>query len=357
MTVQEARQTIGLVALVRDETETIERTLQAVSPIIDHWTIIDTGSADDTKGRAARALNGIPGTMWSRDWIGFAHNRTEALELARGTADYHLFLDADLLCELDLPLPELTADAYNLRFAGDFRMSLPLLLRDGPAWKWTGAAHAYLDVPDGASVADLPNIVLHETRTLSPRADKIQRDAELLEREISPRTIFYLAQSYRDLGHTRPAADLYRLRARLSAANPEEVFWSLYQEGVLRFELDGLAAATPILLEAWQRRPSRAEPLWKLAREHRLAGQPEVALLFAERAARIPMPDDPGFVLAWIYEWGARMEVALCHQWLGNTFAALSYYRALEHLALDDEPAGFVRDQIAILSTREAVAA
>lgn len=345
--------------LVRDEADALERTLVPLLELnlIDTYTIVDTGSTDNTIERALELLAGIPGQIHERPWHGFAHNRTELLELAAGTCDYHLCLDADLIVEQHAPLPELTADAYMLTFAGDFRMALPLLLKDGPTWEWKGAAHSYLDAPAGTVYADLPELTLHETRGSSPRTDKIQRDAELLEAELSPRTIFYLAQTYRDLGYTTEAADLYRLRIRLSAESPEDVFWACYQEGLLRLEADGLERATGVLLEAHQRRPSRAEPVWKLAREYRLKGQPHAALLFAQAAAALPAPADRGFVLAWIYEWGAKMELALTLRALGRHLEALDVFHELAELDLDDEPALFIRDQILDLTASEVVTA
>lgn len=340
---------VGLVMIVRDEEHALPATLAAVRPLISHWTIVDTGSTDRTKDVIREQLADVPGTLAACEWSGFADARTAALRLAQGTAGYHLMLDADLILEQTGPLPDLTADAYLVELAGDFRMGLPLLTRDGLDAAYVGAAHAYLELPPGARVDRLPQLRIHETRTASPRADKIERDAALLEAEISPRTIFYLAQSLRDLGHAREAADLYRFRIRLSAASPQDVFWACYQEALLRLELDGLGAATAVFLEAWQRRPSRAEPLWKLAREYRLAGQPHAALMFAEQACAIPDTTDEGFVLAWVYEWGCLMERALCYRALGHHDRALADMRELDRLSLAGEPGEFVAKQLADL--------
>jgi predicted Zn-dependent protease len=54
------------------------------------------------------------------------------------------------------------------------------------------------------------------------RAEKLQRDIGLLEHDLQrqpedARSIFYLAQSYRDLGDEERAVELYRRRAELGA--------------------------------------------------------------------------------------------------------------------------------------------
>lgn len=336
--------TIGLAMIVRDEATVITQCLERALPLIDTWTIIDTGSEDETVEIIKRALDGVPGQMHHRDWVGHSHNRTELLELARDTADHLLLLDADLLLTIDGDLPTLTSDMYVARLDGDFSHTLPLLVnghREG--WRYEGAAHAVLTAPGPFSVEELQNARLTETRGSSPRSDKIQRDAQALEQEIDPRTIFYLAQSYRDLGYDEAAADLYRLRVRHSSTHPQEVFWACYQEGLLRIQSD-FARGCAILLEAWERRPSRAEPLWKLAREHRLLGQAHPALLYAEQACRIPQPNDNHFVLTWIYQWGCLMERALARQATGDTDGATRDF--LQLAERDDEAGAFAREQL-----------
>ena len=84
--------TICLVMIVRNEAAVIRRCLESVKPLIEHWVICDTGSTDDTPEAIRQTLSGIPGTMHQVPWVDFGHNRTEALKLARGKADYHLLI-------------------------------------------------------------------------------------------------------------------------------------------------------------------------------------------------------------------------------------------------------------------------
>ncbi|WP_197911988.1 glycosyltransferase [Kineobactrum salinum] len=81
--------------IVRDEAAVIERCLASVRPYIDYWVIVDTGSIDDTPARIRAALADIPGELYHCRWRDFGFNRSDALERARGKADYLLFLDAD----------------------------------------------------------------------------------------------------------------------------------------------------------------------------------------------------------------------------------------------------------------------
>src|SRR6266446_2172189 len=87
--------TICLCMIVKDEAAVICRCLESVKPIINHWVICDTGSTDRTPDIIRETLSGIPGTLHQVPWVDFGYNRTQALKLAKGKADYHLLLDAD----------------------------------------------------------------------------------------------------------------------------------------------------------------------------------------------------------------------------------------------------------------------
>jgi hypothetical protein len=63
-------------------------------------------------------------------------------------------------------------------------------------------------------------------------------------------------------------------------------------------------------LEAWELRPTRAEPLHQIARVYRLMGHPRLGFLYAKMAADIPYPaDDILFVSEDIYRWGILDEI------------------------------------------------
>jgi glycosyltransferase involved in cell wall biosynthesis len=74
---------ICLNMIVKDEAPVIGRCLDAALPFIDHWVIVDTGSTDGTQDLVRRHLASVPGTLAERPWRNFAHNRNEALALAR----------------------------------------------------------------------------------------------------------------------------------------------------------------------------------------------------------------------------------------------------------------------------------
>lgn len=234
----------GLVMIVRDAAGTIERTLAAARPHIGTWTIVDTGSVDGTQDLVRVALDGIPGCLHEREWIDFGHNRSEAFALARGTADWLLALDADMELELD---PGFIPDAYfecYLLEMGTAALSwrLPLLLRGDLPWQSVGAVHEYTTLPERlyrSSPTDRIR-VRHPGAAASP--EKLRWHAGMLERSFAedphdPRTVFYLARTYHQLGDDR-AAELFRRRIDMGGWD-EETFCAAY-------ELAGMAPDWPL---------------------------------------------------------------------------------------------------------------
>ena len=126
------------------------------------------------------------------------------------------------------------------------------------------------------------------------------------------------------------AIELYRRRVELGGWD-EEVFYAAYQAGVLTARVDP-EAAVPLLTDAYELRPSRAEPLRELARLSRLSRRYEAAYLYAKRGVELEVPADILFVHRDAYEWGMAFELAIAAYWTGRHDEALE---VLERL-LDD---------------------
>jgi len=315
--------------IVRDEAHVVRETLDSVAPHLDHWVIVDTGSTDATMEVVGEHMAGlgIPGELHERPWRDFGANRTEALELCRGRADYAWVVDADDLVVGELDLTGLVADSYLLRYGPDFRYWRKQIFRDGLPWRYEGAVHEYARCLEPATEQRLEGDYHLESRRLGSRsrsADKYERDCRILEEAIArdpadERSWFYLAQSRLDAGDHRGALDAYTRRAGMGGWD-EEVFYSLLRRAACLTALDEpWEAALRAHLQAWESRPTRAEPLYEIARHYRIADNFELGYLFAGRATRIPYPEaDSLFVAADVYEWRALDELAICAYYVGR---------------------------------------
>ena len=316
--------------IVRNEAHIVTETLECVAGRIDYWVIVDTGSTDDTR-RVIRSFfdrQGIPGELYERPWRDFATNRTEALQLSRGKADYVWIIDADDLVVGDLELTDLSLDAYSLRFGPDLVYWRRQIFRDPQIWRYEGVVHEYpVCAASGVSEARLEGDYHIQSRRLGGRGrdpDTYERDSRLLMEAVKAnpndaRSIFYLAQSYLDAGNVQRALHYYTLRAQM-AGWQEEIFYARLRAAECMDRLGKpWAEVLNAYLACWQSRPSRAEPLFQVARHYRLAGDFDLGYLFAHTASEIPFPDaDNLFVATDVYAWRCLDEQAICAYYLGR---------------------------------------
>ena len=338
--------------IVRNEAHIVHELLDCVAPYVSSWVIVDTGSEDGTQDiiRNHMANLGIPGELHERPWQNFGHNRSEALDLAQGHADYIWVVDADDLVVGTPDFSQLTGDAYELRYgpSDDFTYWRQQIFRDGLPWRYVGVVHECIVCDEQYQIQRLMGDYHMDSRRLGGRnldPQKYARDRDLLlaEMERDPedaRSAFYLAQSYFDLGDYANARKWYQRRAEMGGWE-EEVYYSLYRVGQSMLELDEpWPEIQDVFLRAYETRPTRAESLHAIACHYRKLGRYHLGHLFAQRAVAITLPtEDILFVWAAAHSWAARDEQAVCASQLGRHSEAFALFRQLlagDNLAPED---------------------
>ena len=84
---------LELVMIVKNSGEILRKCLQINKQYIDHWTILDTGSTDNTLKIIQEELKDIPGSLHIGDFIDFSHARNTVLQLSSKTCKYNIMLD------------------------------------------------------------------------------------------------------------------------------------------------------------------------------------------------------------------------------------------------------------------------
>lgn len=341
------RPAICLNMIVRNEAHIVHEVLDSVAPFITSWVIVDTGSDDGTQEliRSHMSALGIPGELHERRWRDFGHNRSEAIALAQGHGDYIWVMDADDLLSGTPDFNGLCADVYQLQYGPDVTYWRRQLFRDGLPWRYVGVLHEYADCGGRCDEQRLEGDYYIESRRLGGRnldPEKYKRDAEILLAEVEshpddPRSVFYLAQSYYDYGDLVSAKKWYSRRTEMGGFD-EEVYYSLARVAEAMSRLgEPWPEVQDAYLRAWEFRPTRAEPLYTIAHKYRCDQRYQLGYLFAERAAKIPVPEaDVLFLGAEVYTWRALDEQAVCASWIGKQAETVAICRQL--LARNDIP-------------------
>lgn len=328
--------TICLSMIVKNETAVITECLASVAPHIDYWVIVDTGSTDGTQELVRKffAERNIPGELHERPWVDFGTNRSEALKLCDGKADYAWMIDADDKLEGTLVWPEyrnLHHDCYLLkRNSTQLRSWRRQVFRAGIGWEYRDVIHeyAYLDRPFSAGRIEGDYFVL--ARTIGCRGagltarEKYLRDADVLLAELkkdptNARHQFYLGQSYFDAQELGLALDAFQTRVKMGGWH-EEVYQSFMFLSYIASRLE-LAPElfVSFLMRAWNANPARAEPLVMLSRHHRARNELCLAYIFARQAATLPVPSqDFMFINMEAYTWQALDELAATAHAVGD---------------------------------------
>lgn len=344
------RPTLGLAMMVSNEEAIVERALLSVRDHIDWWTVTDTGSTDRTEEIVRETLKDVPGQFLHVPWVDFGHNRTVALDANRGHCDYSFMLDADdeAVFDKNWRIPSTEPASYYVQVeAGVYRYTRTHLFRTDLPWKYHGRIHEYSTL-DRDSCGDSEFMMpqrLEGVRYIqrfcegfhSGNPDKFVNDAAIMNEEWlqtgDPRWLFMLAQSYKDAGMPREAAETYELRARYVGDGWEqERYVSLLELGKLREDPDALTIAYAF-------DPTRIEALVWLARVYRLRGMTAVADLFVEKglqlARRHDLPDAL-YIELDCWHWRIYDEAALIKSILGDAQKAEYYGMAARDNATPD---------------------
>lgn len=330
------KNSIVLNMIVKNESKIIERCLKSVYHLIDSWCIVDTGSTDGTQEIIKNFLKDKPGKLIERPWVNFGHNRNEALGLASSMGDWILLTDADMVLidngfkkeELDLNIDgyDVIQDNHGVRY-DNFR-----LLNAKRNWKCIGVTHEYYSPADGLKTrARLHTLFFNDISDGGSKGDKFERDIRLLEQGLidepgNCRYMFYLAQSYRDIGNWEKAIEWYQ-KSHESDTWDEESWFALYMVGWCmcrwqgKFTVDEIQS---VLLKAWMLRPWRCEPIFQLGGLYKDLKKWEQAYQMFKACATMDYPQqDLLFVSSALYEGASIDEFAVCCYWTGRYQEAL----------------------------------
>ena len=331
---------VGLVMIVKDEEAVIERALRSALPFISTYVIVDTGSTDRTKEIIGRVMSDISGLVVDRPWTNFGVNRSEALALCDGRMNWAIMLDADDNLDGSVPPPELwsleNVDGFALRIQhGSIWHQRVQIFRTGIGWAYEGVVHESPRCLTKANpvIAMLPPQTYMVTRCEGARSrdpQKYAKDAAVLEAELEKpekkgdsRTLFYLAQSYRDAGAKANATAAYKQYLDLSGTWVQEQYMAIVNLLDLLTDEDEKIRLCWLAIELCD---DRVEAPFTLLRNRRLASLPATQQIYAIASAipnRVP-PHGALFTNPAIYAWGLDDELAVV------AFATKHYDEAYE---------------------------
>ena len=326
--------TICLNMIVKNETKNLEKLFKSVHEIIDYYVIHDTGSTDGTPEMITKIMNsyGISGEIYYENWVNFGYNRQKALESAyksKFKPNYAFIIDADeeFYYKEKWWFKNLVKDAYNIkRLFSSIEYYQPVIInisnKNELCWQWKGPVHNYLT----SNAKTSQNVDLHCIHIKSfchggakshnvTSEEKYLRDAKLLleyleEKPNDPRSLFYLAQSYKDAGKIEESIKLYKKRLNVGGWIQEK-YISCYNIGNLLRKTGKKYEAYHYYLLSYEYDNSRYECFYEMIKLNRINGNKKIAYSLYKQLKPFKINKNKLFIISSIYKWKLDYELTI----------------------------------------------
>lgn len=199
--------------IVKNAGDSFEDVLKANLPIIDRWTILDTGSMDNTIEIINRVLVGKKkGKLYQEPFINFRDSRNRCLDLAGKECKFSIMLDDTYIIEGNLRqfLTEVRGDQFSTTFSlfiksDDVCYSSNRIVKTQFEHRYIYRIHEVISPKNNMNVI-IPFIHsnIHDFRCDYMESRTMNRklyDIEILFEELAdepdnPRPLYYLGQTY-----------------------------------------------------------------------------------------------------------------------------------------------------------------
>ncbi len=328
--------TISLCMIVKNEEETLPRCLDSVGDVADEIIIVDTGSTDRTKEKAAAYTSRIFDFKWIND---FSAARNYAFDQA--AMDYQMWLDADdvlpdeereklrRLKETLAPGVDMVTMKYQTHFD---EKGAPLLVatrerlvRRERHYRWRDPVHEYIPLVGNILHSDI--VIAHRkppSEGVSTRNLEIYQSIEYGGR-LAPRQEYYFARELAD--HGQHAKALYYFTRFLDGGRgwTEDSISACYCMARCFRALGQQDRVLPVLLRSFQFGGPRAEICSEIGYHYMARGEYRPALEWFRFGAGLDLPDSIGFFLNRYWHYVPNIEAGVCCYRLGRLEQALEF--------------------------------
>jgi len=215
--------------IVKNAGDSFENVLNQNLPVIDRWTILDTGSTDNTIKIINKVLVGKKkGKLFHEPFVNFKDSRNKCLDLAGKNCKFIMMLDDTYVIEgnlrwfLDTIRGDQFSDSFSLFIkSNDVCYSSNRIIKSESNLRYLYRIHEVINPKNNINVM-VPFIHsnIHDVRSdyMENRTmDRKLFDIELLNMEVEddpndPRAFYYLGQTYNLLGKYELALEYYLKR-------------------------------------------------------------------------------------------------------------------------------------------------
>jgi hypothetical protein len=248
---------IELVMIVRNSGDILKNCLRENKKFIDHWTILDTGSTDNTKEIIKSELSDIPGNLYEEPFVDFAHSRNRSLELSSKTCKYTIILDDSYILHGGQKLRQLLSKSKQSCFSisignyhdnflqNEYISNRIIKSSDNLKYKYRVHEHIIVNKKNIQSITD-PEIFINDMESMEHTNRSVNRhnkDIQFLlldhkDYPNDPHVIYYLAKTYYNLERYQDALIYFGKLNELRNIDIEYQFSNHYDSICTQFMID-----------------------------------------------------------------------------------------------------------------------
>jgi predicted O-methyltransferase YrrM/tetratricopeptide (TPR) repeat protein len=220
---------VHLSMIVKNGGKELENMLTKNFKHIDRWTILDTGSTDNTVEIINRILVGKKkGELYHEPFVNFRESRNRVLDLTGTSCKFIITLDDTYLIEGDLKKflnyvrGDQTASSFSLFIkSGDVEYTSNRIIKSEFGLRYIYTIHEVIQTDDNLNVGIPKNDVMiiddktdyMHNRTMNRKEFDLQLLADMVKEEPdNPRHLYYIAQTYNILDRRQEAYEYFMKR-------------------------------------------------------------------------------------------------------------------------------------------------
>jgi hypothetical protein len=273
---------LELVMIVKNSGEVLRDCLRINKKYIDQWTILDTGSTDNTIEIIKEELKDIPGNLYQEPFIDFATSRNRSLELSKKNCKYTIILDDSYYIhggeELLKLLKKSKKESFSIKigdyknFLKDSYYSIRIILTEKKL-RYKYRVHELINSYNNIYINN-DNIFICDIKTGEHKNRTFKRyknDIKLLLLDYKdypddPRIIYYLAKTYYNLENYTKSLEYYSELNKLKNIHIDYQYSSLYEYACTKFSIDNdIEEFKKRLVYLYNNYEKRCEAPYKLA--------------------------------------------------------------------------------------------
>lgn len=323
---------INICIMVKNAGDDFRDILTRNLPYMDRYTILDTGSTDNTVNIIKEVLKNKRGELYEEPFINFRDSRNRLLDLAGNHCHFNIMLDDTYVLNgkirefLDFARGDDVVTSYSIVIDDldsmyvSNRVTKPLY-----NLRYINIIHEIIQTENNLNVSipyEWGYIKDEKSEYMNERTKaRKQKDIDLLmdmlkDNPHDPRTYYYIADSYIFMKDWENAVKWFKKRVLLNGYS-SEIQDSLYYIAVIKDKYlnHPWEECLEWYMKCYEFDPKRSESLYFIADHYRKMGMIYIAFIYLKKAYELGMPEIQMSVRKNIYNFHIPKDLAsLCYE-------------------------------------------